>query len=344
MTEKNLFSDHYDRYIQTRLADRLKRKYTPLPYYLKYKMMRKLALVSSYVFNLFSGLTAAGLVFLFVYKLSQWLVLSVVLTLIFLSLLELSKRQVSTTFLKDWVSKVQLNIPMCFLALVLSALSISFSYFGSQRIVLQLASIPEIEIQDTLVTHLESKVQNLNQQIEAARNTRYRGTTTTSSQRTIELLTTQLTNLETEILHLQRKNRATMASTQLVHQQYTAEQAQYFALVTLAFEAFFFLSIWYLEYYDFRSYVEMNVLPIANITQSGKLKPNTKHTLKSSLNRKRTGRTMSNSNLSTQEEVKLLKSRIATARYRLKNGVGKRETAERNLEEYTGRLKGLQDS
>lgn len=342
MTSQDIFRHQYEHYRQSNLAERLKRKYAPIPYYLKFKVLRQLALVSSYVFNFFSGLTAASLVFLFVYGLSEWLILTAIVTVLFLGILELAKRLVCTSLLKDWCTQITINIPMFFFALVLSGLSISFSYFGSQQMVMKLAPSPTIESVDTLIKPLENKIAIINTQIDAARSTKYRGTTTTSSQRTIELLTVQLAPLENEIFRLKRNNEDAMLRTQALHHQYTTHKAWYFALVTLVLELFFFLSIWYLEYYDFRSYIEMTSPQITVPKQLSYPKQNNTKAPRSSLNNKPKSKSKQANNLTSQEEIRLLRSRMATAKYRLKNGVGKRETAERNLEKFAERLEILE--
>jgi hypothetical protein len=320
LESKNLFKENYTSFMQTRLAKRLYDKYTPRPYYLEYKSLRATTLFASYCFNFFSMATACILVYFFVLKMVPWKWVAIVATIIFLGLLEITKRAVSKAVFHEWFAKSRLNISFAALAIALTGMSILSSYFGSKQLVATMTSPPAVIMTiDSTAQQLRDRIGELNNQIEAARNTKRRGMTTIASQRTIEALTQQASTLEVELLRRIQAKEEKEERTHNVHNAQTAESASIFALVTLLLELFFLLCAWYLEYYDFRSFTELQINAKSENVKS-QLQANSKPQTVSS---------------KSNGEIAKIKSQIATARYRLKKGIGKESTSKRNLERLT---------
>lgn len=323
LESKNLFKENYTSFMQTRLAKRLYDKYTPRPFYLEYKSLRATTLFASYCFNFFSMATACILVYFFVLKMVPWKWVAIVATILFLGLLEITKRTISKAVFHEWFTKSNLNSPLVLLAIVLTAMSILSSYFGSKQLVAIITPPITIVSNDTTTQLLRNRIDVLTIQIEAARKTKRRGVTTIASQRTIESLTQQASALEMELLRRTQAKEEKEERTRNVHNAQTAKSATIFALVTLLLELFFLLCSWYLEYYDFRSFIELqNIDKTKNVklerqTRILQTQPNPKHKTASS---------------KPNAEIAKIRSQIATARYRLKNGIGKAETSRMNLD------------
>lgn len=253
----NPFARNFDQFQNDRLTERLQKKFTPKPYHVRFNLLRIVALISSYVFNLFSGLTASVLVLFFTYQVSGYWIPSLIVTVLFLVLLEISKRITTTTIFKDALVYKKMNFGLCAVALILIGISILFSYNGSKYAIKEFTPPPALVNLDSLTAPIDQRITNLEQQREDARNTKYRGVTTSSSQRTVETLTQQIATLENERMVLITKTRNKNENKEKTHDEHIQLNGSHFALVTGFLELLFLLCTFYLEYFDFRSFVEI---------------------------------------------------------------------------------------
>ncbi|MEO1263333.1 MAG: hypothetical protein AAFZ15_31275 [Bacteroidota bacterium] len=345
--QNDIFKENFDHFKMSKLAIRLEKKYTPRPYYVRYGLFKKVAHLASYCFNIFSLITASTMVYFFVMKITGLDWVAGIATLSFLGLLEFSKRLFAQAVFFDWITKNRFNIFMTTLTVILTSLSITFSYQGSKQLVITYSKPVATVSADSLIQPIENRISTLTQQLDAARNTKTRrGTTTLSSQRTIEALTKVIAELESERLLINRGVQEENQRLQAVHNARTYVSAQHFALFTLCCELCFMICAWYLEYYDFRSYIEFQGDTPENpslVTKRTRVVNSKKTDKEAGLPRKRNVSvqkkiTESIPN-SKQQDIKKIKSQIATARYRLKNGIGKEETARKNLKKYEQLLK-----
>lgn len=242
LNTEDVFEDSYKEFQETSLFDRLDDKFKPVPYYKKYRPLRWIALISSYLFNVFSGLTSSLLVYYFAYELTnQWIIASFITTA-FIVILETSKRKTSSIFFKDVIQYRKINVFLLGFGLLLTGLSISCSYFGSKRIVKELSEPPLIDIVQELKPLRDELIQ-LDTQIVQARETRWLGTTTSASQKAIVTLTEQKATIQSQLF----KREADLESQNEVilrtHQTTTRINANHFALVTLLLELLFVMTV-----------------------------------------------------------------------------------------------------
>lgn len=348
---EDVFDTSYKEFQQSSLFNKLNRKYKPVPYYKKYKPLKLIALVSSYLFNVFSGLTASTLVYFFAYELTNQALIAGFITTAFIVILELSKRKTSSIFFKDLLQFRNLGkLLLCF-GLLLTGLSITCSYFGSKKIVRELSVAPTIDI-EALIYPLEEELIDLDGQIENARNTKWKGTTTSTSQQTIATLSEQKTVIQAEIFRMktdtEKKNEVIINN----HNQQTTVNANHFALVTLLLELLFVLTAFYLEYYDFRSYLEFSQVVKTKVDDSN-ITVYTTEIKEDCENKDATVNTgvitqerIVFQNITSEEAIlkaiKHVKARISSAKYRLTNNIGRRETSERNIERLNTELEELE--
>ena len=198
-TDRNLLHDIYQEYQTSEFMKHLNDKYTPSPYYVQHKYTRLLALISSYVFNVFSALTAGTLIYFIGEELIKSKILAFVIAIAFMFLLEAAKRILSSDICQRYF---QFNIKISWnglLLLVLFAMSIGCSFYGSKKFIDRFSDeyvAPEVP---SIISNIESRISTLESQIEEARKITYRdGRTTLESRQTILLLTTQVGELEKE--------------------------------------------------------------------------------------------------------------------------------------------------
>jgi hypothetical protein len=267
MLLSNPFEQEFVQFKESTLYEVLARKYQPIPYYKKYKIIHNISLLASYGFNLLSGVTASTLIFLFLNSLTNVWILTLVLTIGVISILELLKRKLGSIIFKEYFTqrKIQWITILAFMSC--SFISILSSYYGSKKMVVELSNTPNTISNDSIFKTLELELQNIDQQIAEARGTRWKGTTTTESQQTINSLSKQKELVLLELFRVTQKTDALNEQLKSKHQEIVMLQANHLALATLIFEFLFLICTFYLEYYDYRSYIEF-LRPISNTPTS----------------------------------------------------------------------------
>ena len=256
-TTTDNYRERFESFQHSYLFQRLQRKFTPLPYHLKFKALRIITMVASYLFNVFSALTAAALVYFFALELiGHWLPAGAV-SVAALVILEASKRKTTATTFKDWLQFRNITGGMVAVVVLLSSLSVTSSYFGAKRVVEQFTPPPKLVSADSLTATIEAQVRQIDEQIaKHLANKNHRGEVYVRSLRTAENLTKQKTGLMAELIRTRQRADELNDGTSTAHTMRTSLKAEHFAAVTLLLELLFLLSAFYLEYYDYRSYLD----------------------------------------------------------------------------------------
>ncbi len=252
----NAYDETFEAFQETALYGKLKEKFTPKPYYVRYRGLRKLALVASYAFNVLSATTASMAVYFFMVKFQQSLLLAGGITVVFMVLLELAKRMTGSNFIRGIFQYRKPPIGMLTVLSGLVILSVVFSYTGSKKMIHEFVPEPVLVNADSLTAPHKAEIVKIDGQIEKARGTTYKGTTTRTSQQTINLLTDQRKIIQGHVFEIEREVREENRATMQTFLENNEGRASKFALFTLICELFFLMSLFYLEYYDFRSFGE----------------------------------------------------------------------------------------
>lgn len=250
------FADAFDDFQKSTMFSRLVEKFEVKPYWKKYRLLRLVALVASYAFNVFSAVTAAALVYFFTLGLSgHWLPAGLA-TITALTLLEASKRNTNGLLWRDLLQFKKIGAGLAGTVLLLSVLSVASSYFGAKRVISEFTPPAQVVNVDSAAAQITAQIAAIDQQISEARRTTWKGITTTTSARTIDKLTTQKTALLEELTRTRARVDQVNDTTTAAHTTTTHLKAEYFGLITLLLELLFVLTAFYLEYYDFRSLAE----------------------------------------------------------------------------------------
>lgn len=255
------FAEAFAEFSQTRLYQRLAKKFTPRPYYLKFQVLRLVALVASYLFNTFSALTAAVLVFFFTSELFGYYAPAAIITAGFVFLLEVTKRRTNSVLFRDYLQFRRFSsglVALASFALILAGLSVVSSYFGGARTVEEFTPGAELVDLDTITAPIREQIATIDKQIEEARATKWKTTTTRTSQQTIKSLTDQKTALLSQLIAVENRTEQNNTATRSEHARETAIKARRFAGVTLLSEFLFLLCAFYIEFYDYRSLAEFS--------------------------------------------------------------------------------------
>jgi len=252
----NPHSEGFNEFGNARLFERLQKKYKPKPYHYQYRIIRAVVLGSSFLFHILSAATAAALIWIFISKLISSEVLAGAITLAALAALELSKRETSGRFFHDYLQFGKFSGALAFAVIGLAAVSTTCSFFGAEKAVKQFTSAPTLISADSTTAPMRASLAGIDQQISAARATKWNGKTTERSQRTIERLTRQKETIVSELVRVQQRIDGKNDNTEAEHTTTTNATAAGFAVFTVVCELLLILCLFYLEYYDYRSMAE----------------------------------------------------------------------------------------
>lgn len=370
----NQFTAAYEEYQATKLAERLELKYLDRPYYLRYQGLRSVSLLASYCFNVLSACTASILVYYFLLEMIEHTVGAIALTIGAMALLEVAKRLTASAVFKDYLISGSAEIRLVCVAVMLSGISILASYHGADKAVQTFADEPELIAPYQVVHPYNERISALTDQINLAASNKWKGTIYKESRKTISVLTEQVAAIEKErseaIKEAKEKNESIVSN----HSKATESKRQPFALFALFVDLLFLMCAAYLEYWDYRTYHEMQPLEdalskeakersLANINTDSdganlhalgrtdeivsqkigvsqrtyhdlkKVNNNGTDSLKSAVREKKIG-----ASKLTGDEIKKLKSQLASYHYRLRNGIGKAETAQKRIAEIEAQL------
>lgn len=170
-------------------------------------------------------------------------------------------------------------------------------------------------------------------------------------------MTAQKKALQDQVLMIETETRKKNESTLKTHETATKLNASHFAAFTLLLEALFLLCAWYIEYYSFRSYAEFSTpvmvgkvqnttIPIASAAAQKAIPiTNGNHNIKPLQNGTSLARASDHKPVAVhipasqknhldknviELAIKKVRNKITTAEYRLRNGIGKKETSEKN--------------
>jgi hypothetical protein len=366
----DFYAESFDTFQQSQFFRRLEKKFTPQPYYIKFRPLQRIALFTSFLFNTFSALTASSLVYFFVKDTTGFHGAAIVVTVCALAVLEASKRKTGSLFFKDFLQFRKASAALAALVLLLTALSVSSSYFGAKKLVKQFTPPPALEDAAAAAAPIREQLAEIDRQIEKHLNNKNnRGAVYERSQRAAESLTKQKETLLAQWVNLENRTATKNETTATAHLSKTTLEAEHFAAVTLLLELLFLLCAFYLEYFDFRSFTEFAARP--HITENNSVNfaftkpgsglqpqrpPTVNTTPATGESPVKLPQMASNGNppdghflnLAAPSEdavhkaIKHVKGRIASAAHRLRNGIGRPETSRANIEKHTAELRELE--
>ena len=249
-------SENFSQFENTRLMDRLGRKFTPKPYWKNYALLRGVVLCSSYLFNVLSAATAAALVFFSLRSLLGSDLVAGAITGAALVALELVKRETGQRFFHDLLQFRKMSPGLAGVVVLMMGLSTTASYFGSKRAVTEFTPPPVTMRADSLTAPLMAQVSAADAQMKAAAQMKKKGVVTASAQRTIERLSKQKETALAEVARIQARTDNKNDNAETKHEVSTKINANGFAAITLVSEILLLLCLWYLQFYDYRSFVE----------------------------------------------------------------------------------------
>ena len=250
---ENIYSKEPDKFKVSKLKARLEEKYRVRPFYEQEKLKRNLVLFGSYFLNVFS----IGTGFLFVSSLLDMnIYIALTFAFILLGFLEALKRMTVAPIAKNYYQFSALKyVPILFGCLLIAS-SALFSYKGASLAVRQFSTIPHTINTDSIKSGYTAKIEALKGQQADLMNVKYKGTTTRTAQTTIKQLQEEVMTLQAQSIKetdaAQTENSKVLTDSNTIK----GDKALYFAMLALILDILLIVSIFYLEYYDFRSLAE----------------------------------------------------------------------------------------
>lgn len=249
----NPHSDRHADFNNKRLFDRLEAKHKPKPYWKQYRILYFSVLGASFLFHILSACTAAALIYFFLFGLIGSMAMSGILTL---AALELTKRETSSKFFHTRLQFGKMSGGLLAAVLGLSIISTAASYFGAEKTVHQFAKGPALVNADSTTQPLRAQIADIDRQISDAKKMKWKGKLTVQGQNTLAALTTAKADLLAEQTRQQKRIDGNNDTALEEHKTTTTTNGQQFAAFTLLSEILLILCLFYIQYYDFRSFAE----------------------------------------------------------------------------------------
>lgn len=345
----DIFADALEKFEESRFAATLENEFRVRPYHEKNRVRYWISVVAGYTFNVLSLATGGGLVFYFLEAFMPYQ-LAAILTGLLLFLLEAIKRESIAAAAKEYLQFGKRPLTTWMLVAALSTVSVIGSFHGARKIIHEHTPTAAAVAVDTLphIAALTSSIDEKNKQIQEARATRYKGTTTNTSTKTIQDLTRQLEPLEAELLLARRSALQEQSDTKTASAVAVAMSAEQFAYFSLVCEALFLLCVWYGVHYRLTSYKEMTAIRQQILVDVEPVATSKGTTAASSSTSKSTTTTTASSSTLNDTTVGKLKNertkfrrQLSSYRHRLENNKGNEDTNKRRITELKADIERL---
>ena len=253
---KNPHTDLHAEFNNERLFSRLAEKHRPKPYWQQYKKLYVAVNGISFLFNLLSIFTASALVYFFVLGLTGSATVSAALTALLLFFLEYMKRETSGKLFHGWLQFKSAPAGMVLAVIGLACISTTASYYGADATVRQFTAPVQLESATEATTETAAHIAGIDGQIRDAKRTTWKGKLTPAAQRTVDRLTATKERLIGEQIRTRERTDQRNDEAENEHATQTNANAQTFAAFTLVCEIGLIVALFFLQYYDFRSFAE----------------------------------------------------------------------------------------
>ncbi len=305
------FEDAYKDFQASKLSAKLADKFSPKPYFKKFHKLKLFTNVGSILFASCSAITAFSFVFLLC-KSVLGLYVAAIVAVIGLTTLEIAKRLIIEPTILDYLKFKKIRVVLVLVALGLSSGSIYSSFQGSKLAINELNNhIPLIDI-DSLDNANRSQTDAIEAKIEDYKtNKQYQNDKGivfyNISAKLIPTLEKERLFFLNKISTLRDTARAENKARGSIQRATNNRAGVQLGYLTILFEFLLLVCLVFSNYYDYRSFVEMQGV----YTKSDSVYTNDVEEL----------------------ATRKIDADIATYKNKLKNGVGKKETSQKRIKE-----------
>jgi len=257
MDIKNIWDQAFQQFDEESFFEKLENKVKAQPYYTKYKSFKDLVNSFSYIFAIISMLTASYAV----YWLCEWMsghhYASIAVAIIFLIALEKIKRKSSSEFWQVYFFRKTIATGWLSLSLLILAISMAASAFGTRSGIQEQAPDPELIANDSIAQKYRAEVASYakeNKELSTQRN--HEGIIYHRIQKTINTNKAIIADYQKRILALDQKLEG---KNELLSNEYRNQldmTTTLLMLIVVLMELFYEACIAFIWYYYYRSYIE----------------------------------------------------------------------------------------
>jgi hypothetical protein len=235
---------------------RLNEKFKVKPFYLKYKGLK----TSLNGFSYFIQLITVVVSFVCVVALlapTMNIYFAYLIATLSLSGIELLKRLTFKPTVKEFLQFQKVAVFGLILSLTALGASLWLTWNGGKETVFLLSDRPELLNVDSLTGYEKTRIKDLTAQLSEVKKTQsWKGVLTPKGQTSYNRITAQISKLDDKLgdkeKNLSDKNEATATA----HTTATTERATNFRFITVVLDILVFVLLAWLEFYDYRSFVE----------------------------------------------------------------------------------------
>lgn len=283
----NTFEEKSKEFYQSKLAQRLKKKFEPKPFEENYKTVYLIALITSYCCNTFSILTASTFTFSYLYsifvKLPYPVLWAVIFSGIVLILIEALQRIITPKLFKNSLQfgfKISSLVKVAII-LSLSGLSIFFSYNGGFDVVEKLTNPPtytkpDLQNIEQIRKEYKSLIADAGTDAKDYRDRKlYLGRLSDKHAKAYRELLEKKSTLQTKMLDkinlVETQNAKTLANAKSEHttalegyRSSVSVKGGGLALFTIVAQLLFFVSIFFMEFFDYKTASQYAIITAKN--------------------------------------------------------------------------------
>ncbi len=253
----DVYGEAYKQFLQSSLSVRLRDKFTVKPFYLRYRMLRFIALVSSFGVHFFSAATAFTCVFVFLNPMLRNVVVAGCFTVALLFVLEAFKRLTVPDFCKNILQFGRIDWFKGMALCVLVGFSVVLSYSGAKDSVKLLTPSVALTNVDSVRNEYKTRIATLENRLSDVSKTQsWRGALTTAGEQTYKSITEQISVIESDMLNNTNRLKEKNERITVEYTAKTSINAYYFGILTLVLDCSLVGLLFFLEYYDYRSFAE----------------------------------------------------------------------------------------
>jgi hypothetical protein len=235
---------------------RLNEKFKIKPFYLKYKGLKTFLNGFSYFIQLITVVVSFVCVVALLAPMMNIYFAYLIATLS-LSGIELLKRLTFKPTVKEFLQFQKVAVFGLILSLTALCASLWLTWNGGKETVFLLSDRPELLNVDSLTGYEKTRIKDLTAQLSEVKKTQsWKGVLTPKGQTSYNRITAQISKLDDKLgdkeKNLSDKNEATATA----HTTATTEKATNFRFITVVLDILLFVLLAWLEFYDYRSFVE----------------------------------------------------------------------------------------
>jgi len=333
---KDSFKDAFNAFKQSAQFQSLQDKYTVKPYYRRNRPLKQVVQISSFLLNCLSAVTASACLFLFFNSILMFASISALLAGAFVLVIEALKRLSLHPIFKRFLQFGEISIMQISFVLALGAFSACLSYNGAHQLVTTLTPAPVLQDVSQIRQPYKTQIAKLEaKQADLKNISSWRGKLTRPAQKTYQSIEKQIAEAQAAMMQATQVAQSQNDKTMKVSQSQTSTTAGAFAVISFIFDFLLCVCIWYLEFYDFRSFAEF-----ANIKESDVVHPPTITAHNNDTNPVETSDSGPNTDKHTDDSktislaIKQAKANISAYRHKINNNIGRSDTNIAGLEKW----------